>query len=493
MSDDDEIFALLGQSVESAEQTRWSRSALTPGQDGWLKQTDPVAIWRGGNQLGSPGDSRLTSSCSPRKHPYDQTHKPPVRIVVASESWAQMDPLARKLWELLPKDDIDPKLYYSPGQGIKGYKEAVIPFVSGPGAGSLITLCTYKQGATRLAGGTYHRGYCDEPPPEAFFGELRPRLNVLDGHLRMTFTPTPESPPLEYLREKVELWKKHQPGGIVEHHTILSEAVCWPKGALLPFMTQSKVDRFIADCIPAERLMRAEGAWDPIVKGRWLDNYSDDRCARDFVIGGTRSIDVPPGAKLLVGMDHGAAAGKQASALIAVTQEQGLTPRIWVIDAEQADDMTTPEEDARRLLAMLNRHGLTYDHVDEWVGDRSAQGSHRSPIKKSNADVRRYLAAALGRNAGDLKYIHTPKKSGGSVWRGARIMNAALGRDTAQGHAHLLVHTRAKLAIDSFKGFKGDPKDPCKDVFDAVRYPIERAVDARTGWLSTTGQIARYT
>ena len=152
--------------------------------------------------------------------------------------------------------------------------------------------------------------------------------------------------------------------------------------------------------------------------------------------------------------------------------------------------MTTPEEDARRILAMLARHGLRYEDVDEWVGDRAAQGSHRSPIKKSNAELARYLGAALGRDRRELRWIYTPKKSGGSVWRGARIMNAALGRDTPHGHSHFLVHTRARLVQDSFKGFRGKPRDPLKAIFDATRYPIERAVDRR-GWMAG-GVVASY-
>jgi phage terminase large subunit-like protein len=487
MTDGLDILDILDESIDHGAASPLDHVRLTQPQTAWLNVDAPVALWRAGNQLGKSWAQAVDIVAFCRGTHPQQTHRPPVRIVVASESWAQMVPLATKLWELLPKDEIDPKLYYAPGQGIKGYKEPVVPFVAGPGAGSEIILCTYSQGAVRLAGGTFHRGYCDEPPPEHFFGELRPRLNVLNGHLRMTFTPTPESPPLDYLREKVEKWRKGEPGGIYEHHTVLEPEACHPVGALIPFMTEAKIGRFAADCLPAERAMRMEGAWEPLTTERWLTSYTDEMCARSFTVGQRYGIGPKKGAKLAIGIDHGAAAGKQAACLIAVDQGAGLAPKVWVIDELLAEATTTPERDARQILDMLERHGLTYDDIDEWVGDRPL-GSHRSAVQKGNADLKRYLAAALNRPPMTLKWIHIPKKFSGSVWYGARIMNAAMGRtvtDDDGERSHFLVHPRCAKIRDSFKAFRGDKRDPHKDIFDACRYAVERLVSA-DGWMQFT-------
>jgi phage terminase large subunit-like protein len=482
-----ELFAVLAsesaEAVRSDPVTDW---APTVAQDAWLKVRHPIAIWRGGNQLGKSWGLALDIVLfATGRHPHDQTHRGPLQIVVASESWAQMDPLARKLWELLPKDQIDPKCYYAPGQGIKGYKEPVVPFVSGPSKGTTITLLTYAQGSARLAGGTYHRAYCDEPPPEQFWGELIPRMNRYSGHIRVTFTPTPESPPLQYLRDRVESYQAGKPGGIYELHTPLTEAICIPSGRLapIPFMTEAKIERFAANCLEVERGMRLNGDWEPLSTGRWLTMYGP--ACEEWT-------DPPPGATLAVGIDHGIAAGKQTAVLIAVAQRGTLAPRVWVWAEVTSTGRTTPEQDARAILDMLTSRGLSYDDVDKWFGDRSAESNVRK-IKKSNAILRDYLAAELKRTGEDprMKWIETPDKSKVSVHNGFRMMNAIMGRTepivkpdgTPGQRSHWLVHSSCTRSREAYKGHEGERTDPLKDILDAQRYPVEKLVKTSNEWM----------
>lgn len=63
-------------------------------------------------------------------HPFRKvTHRPPVNAVVLSESWEQMGRAGgfmEKLWHLLPKHEIDPKIRFDPGRGISRLPAAVV-------------------------------------------------------------------------------------------------------------------------------------------------------------------------------------------------------------------------------------------------------------------------------------------------------------------------------------------------------------------------------
>lgn len=461
-------LAQLGhESVRRGARNPLDYVRLTTPQAQWLRVDQQLAIWRAGNQIGKSYAQAYDIALSATgRHPR-QTHRPPVRILVVSYSLEQMDPLLEKLWALMPKDEIDPKVSYAPGSGLRGYKQPHIKIVSGPGAGSVIHFATYKQGSKRIAGGTYHRIYLDEPPPETVYGEIRPRLNRHAGHLRISLTPTPDAPPMDYLRKKVEA------GEIYEHHTKLSIAAVTPRGSRLyerPWMSQAQIAAFERDCLEVERLMRMEGAWEPITTDRWLTHYSD-RCVM--------IEPLTPGAKVGVGIDHGTAAGKQRAVLVVVLQLDELAPIVWIVDEVCSDGMTTPDQDAAAILAMLARNDLTYDDVDTWVGDRQVGASHYD-ARKSNADIRRHLARQLRRPVERCAWIETPTKWSGSVAYGMRLMNSIMGR-TTDGRPNWRVHPRCVESIKAYKTFRGDRRDPGKDVLDAQRYAVEKMVRAG-GW-----------
>ena len=470
------------QAVRSARENPLEYLRHTVPQRGWLMHPKGRACWVDGNRLGkSWAQAADIALFATGRHPL-QTHPPPVEVCVASESWAQFVPLQKRLWDILPKDEIDPKLYWAPGQGIKGYKEPVIPIVAGRGKGSVITLMTYKQGALRLAGFNFHRAYTDEPPPESFIGELLPRLAQRSGFLRMTFTPTPESPPMDWLRDKIEAAEAGKPGGIHRYNCGLKPENVEVHGGIvpLPYMTPEQVQAFIDDCLPLEREMRVNGAWEPLSADRMLTNYN----------AACEKWSEPQG-QLWVGLDHGAAAGKQAVALLVIDNPRNLAPRIWVLDCHVAEGRTTPEDDARTILEMLARNGCKYDDVDGWVGDRSV-GRARWDVDKSNKELREFLAHELRRPVRQTKFIETPKKWSGSVLYGFRLINAVMARRDSDGGSNFRIHPRCRELVDAIKTFNGDSRHPGKDVLDAVRYPIEAAVRrAGSSWMAG-GVVAAY-
>lgn len=457
----------------------------TDPQRQWLQVTAPIALMRGGNQLGKSVVQAADAAMFARNvHPYDQTHTGPVDILVGSQSWKQFDPFLKKLWESIPDHEKDPKCRYVSGQGIKGYKEPCLKLVDGPGAGSVFYFFTYDAGPKRLAGFTGHRGYLDEPPPEEFWGEFLPRMNVHGGHVRVSFTPTPKAPPQLHFRKMVQVWEDAgRPsggcvGGCFEHHVVLTPEACIPRGGMyeIPFVTEEDIEQFRMALLPHERMMRINGAWEPVLKGRWLDFFDEEASVHGFRF--LVAPGPPRGALLMVGVDHGAGPGKQAAALLAVDVRDQMFPRVWLLGTTVAKGYTTPEQDARAIFdELLTPWGLKYGDIDEWVGDRSTNPNQYS-IKKGNAQLKTHLARIAGIPARKAKWINTPRKFASSVEQGFRNVNAIMARrdDRFKEVSHFVVHPKCKAFIEACHQWRGSKNDPHKDILDAVRYAVERAM-----------------
>jgi len=419
------------------------RVARTANQIGktWVSTADLVMELRGSN-------------------PYRaRRYRGPVYAGFIGESIQQMSqaggPL-EKLWNMIPPGEVDPRIRFEAGRGICGVKDPVIPFVYGPAAGSVIQIRTYQQRPQSQAGATWHYAYCDEPMPERIYSEVVARLVAHSGNMTCTFTPTPSMPDQAWLRELVTAGVFH------EHHATMTERNAWPSGYLRPFLSTSEIEQYAASLPEIERAMRIEASWDPIVTDRWLTGFGPSN-VQPFNLH-----DIPPGALLAVGIDHGLKAGKQAAVLVAALK--GEHGRAWVIDEATSDGHTTPEQDARSIIDMLERHGLKYEHVDEWVGDRAAKEG-RIIKQKSNGALRRYLAAVAGLPYERTRWIVTPHKYAGSVAAGLRLINVLSSR------RDLVVHPRCERFIKACEVFRGAKDDPVKDILDAGRYAIERVVD----------------
>lgn len=438
---------------------------LTKPQRLFVSDPSPQVLWRDGNQIGK--SFALAYDIIHRcrgTHPYVKVRKPPINVLVISVSHEQMVPLHEKLWDLAPKSEIDPDAYFTPGRGISG-KPPRLVFYNGPGAGSVIHFATYKQGSTRIAGGTYDLVICDEPPVESLYGEVKPRLLRKRGMLKIAMTPTPDMPDQTWLREIVEA------DGIVEHNYGLTEEACWPEGGLTPWLRQDEIDEYSAGLLEIEREMRMRGAWEPVISGRWLTGFGDDNVS---------TKRPPAGALLGVGIDHGMVQrGKQAMVLAAFVGVNTDRPTAYYLDEYVASGFTTPEQDAAAILTMLRRNGLTYDDIDEWIGDRPMR-SMRFETKKSNSTLRAELALKLNRPRERTRFIRIPKKFDGSVIYGFRLMNTLCERRDADDVPHAFYHPRCEQLIEAARRFAGDSRDPHKDVLDAARYITEYFIKPRS-------------
>lgn len=376
-------------------------------------------------------------------------------MVCISVSYEQMIPLMKKIWDLAPKNEIDPRNGFEPGRGIIG-KPPRIVYTSGPGKGSVISFATYSAGARRIAGNTLDYLGCDEPPDEEIYGEALPRVMRQRGLIRVTMTPTPDMPDQTWLLERVKA------GLTREVNFGTEEKYCWPAGYPQPWIRQSEIDVYARSLLPHEREMRLKGAWYALTTGRWLEHFDTKNI-------GTFSLSDLAGWYLGIGMDHGTPGGKQTAVLIAAKDRATDRPKVRVMDERVNEGLTKPEDDAASVLDMIVSNGLRYDDVDFFVGDVPTESKLHS-IRKSNLEIRREIAKQLGRRVENTKDIPTPRKFSDSLRHGIRLM------DTLCDRGDLIVHERCKAFQEACWNFKGDPKDPVKDVLDGGRYPIERAI-----------------
>lgn len=452
-------LGLVQASGRRHRRNRFDYIRLTPAQREFYLCTRREALWRDGNQVGkSLALAYFVIALCLGRHPTIK-RRAPVKVMVISVSREQMIPLMAKLWELAPTDEI---AYgeWETGRGLVG-KPPRLVFRNG----SEIVFATYNQGAKRVSGDTVDLVVMDEPPPEGMYGEVKPRVFRHRGLIRTVFTPTPDMPDVSWMRDRVAA-ERGRPHGLLEFNWGLSEGMLLPEGYPAPWITQEEIDEYADGLLEAERLMRVNGAWDPLVRGRYLEDFDRGRHVQHIDM---RSL---AGWWLTVGLDHGTVDGKQTAMLVATKGRASDRPQVAYLRETVSEGVTSPELDAEAVLDMLDSAGLGYDDVDEWVGDVPAR-SDRYDVWKSNRELRKELARQLRRPVKRVKFIHEPNKWGGSLTYTCRLMNTLFKRDAA------LVDMSCESFIQACETFKGDRRDPLKDVLDGGRYAVQRACTGR--------------
>lgn len=497
---DDDLSGLVegfSRLEEAVEADPMAAVELTLAQLAWVWMAGPRLLWRGANQIGKSFGLAYKLLCYIlRRGPYANRKIGPVRALVLSTSKEQMIPLMEKLWGMLPKGEvcrsarkkngrsvIEP-LEFIDGFGFAG-KVPRIYFHSGPGVGSLVQFATYKQGAGRIAGGTFDIVLLDEPPPEKVWGEVMPRVMSKGGDVWVGFTPTPDSPDLKYMRKLVKIEGEKQGQGVKELHTPLTvEAMTLPATNYRPLRylkTQAQIDAYAASIIPAEADMRVRGGWDIVVTERWFMGWGPS-CLMPA------NEAPPPEAILCISGDHGTKPGRQAFAFLAIAEPQSLCPRVWLLNCYQPTTANDSEQDAEGILTMLaetgKRYGIHigYDHIQHWIADR-ATAYNEQGVRKSNSRLKRYLAQKLRRDEAALKEIHTPIKYDRSVSDGQTMLNNIMGARQPDGRSNFRAWEGAEAFINSVQTYQGGKNEPAKDMMDAVRYGVEHVcrTQGRTG------------
>jgi phage terminase large subunit-like protein len=419
----------------------------TPPQLRFLQSTSQIKLFRAGNQAGKTWAG--VADCIWRclgAHPHTLVKSAPIEAWVVVVSWEQSLSIQGKIWQLLPKDQIEGDCEYTPGKGFRG-KVPIVRFKNG----SILRIRTVNQGALALAGATIDYVLIDEPPPEAIWSELAARVLRQRGRIAITLTPI--GLPLGWLRALVES------GEVEDIHTPLTVEATTPIGGR-PLLRADDIAKLEAQVLPMERAQRIHGEWEAgFTEGRVFVQFDHTTMVRD---------EAPTGeAQIAIGIDHGKESGAQTAVMVAVTRSRDNEPRITVLDVVSSNGMTTPEDDAAQILSMIKRAGLRWEQIDRWVGDRAAV-SRRGGALKSNALLVQAFEKSLKIPIGTWPArIHTAYKPAGSVFHGYRVLQAAMLR------GDFVIHPRCKRLIDDLGKFDGRAASEHKHTIDGLRYALE--------------------
>jgi len=418
----------------------------TPPQLAFLQSTAPVAMLRASNQLGKTwaGLADVIYRAIGR-HPYQVVPPPPQEIWIVGFSWEQLLAVQAKFWSLVPKNELQSDSVFTPGKGFTG-RVPVVRFRNG----SVVRFKTVNQGALGLASATLSHVLIDEPPPEELWGELVARVLRQRGRIRITMTPIGRD--VSWIRELVKA------GEITDLHYGMSCANVTPLGGR-PLLSQSEIDNLSNKYLPQERAQRLHGDWDSgFIEGRVFQGFNPEVHVSSAAPVGELQVGI--------GIDHGTDGGTQVATLVAVAPRGGVegNPRFHVLDQCISDGLTTPEQDARDILAMLNRNGLQLESVDRWVGDRR-HGGKRWGGQKSNNLLMQGFERVSRVPIGHLGFtIRTAWKPAGSVFTGVRILHSAMLRT-----GDFTIHPRCTQLIADLSSWTGQD-DEHKHGIDSLRY-----------------------
>lgn len=452
------VLAAETSEAVAGQAYHWAR--FTVPQSKFLAAVEAAALWRDANGLGKSIALAIAAhdACRGVGRFAPIIKRPPVKVIVCGVSWEQMVPLMEKIWEYAPKDEIDTRTNFEPGRGITG-KPPRIVYTSGPGKGSVISFATYKQGSQRIAGAQVALVILDEPPPELFLGEALPRILRAGGRLRIGFTPTLESPPLDYLWKLIDENKT-----VTEYNFTLKEENLWLIGAPRPMKTQAELEVYEKGILGPEREMRTGRSRYPLVGDRWISSF-EDRHIAEIIPAWPQ-----PNLEWGIGIDYGTAPGKTVAVLMACFQPFGDPARVYYVDCYRViEGQTSIDDDAAGILDMLRRNQLRYEDVHHWIGDRKVEARVQG-VEKSNQDLRGAMAHIMHKSWGQMRHIPTPRKFEGSPHRAGEIINTLFANDSAWVRPH------CKPLIDAFRLFNGSPRHETKDAFDACAYITSRMV-----------------
>lgn len=378
---------------------------------------------------------------------------------VICDSWSQAVTIMAKIRALLPEDDVEPDTlqWWNPATGFRG-KNPIVRFRNG----AIMRIKTANQDPKSLASGTIDVALFDEPPPnERVFTEVQQRLQQKGGVLLLSYTPV--NAPVEYLKEYVA------EGKIEDHWSPLTPEALIPVGRTRPLRGPDgrvRDAQWIAELrhqVPAVQApVVIDGEWEFRSVGAYFEGVWDPRMVH------TRM----PAEEvlLLIGADHGDRPGKQIILLVAVLETpDGLF--IYVVD-EYVDEtgVAGPPDDARGLLAMLERHGQTWKDLRYAHGDRVHMPGKGQ--QKSNKDLAVQISKLLKIPFGDLKPPFETVKRGagrgaGSLSAGSRWLHYAM----VQGR--FAVHPRCVRLIEAIPKYDPLKDDDSKDPIDALRYALD--------------------
>jgi len=443
--------------------------AWLPLQRAFLDDPSRRKLIRAGNQF----FGKTAALCEEMRRRGEGDHPDPRmtyprRMICISPSDPQSVNIQKKLWEALDKRLIDPRTQFDPVVGFRGRRPAVRWR-----NGSILLFKSGEAGAISFAGETVDDVFIDEPTTLRIYQEADSRVAMRGGYLILGMTPINARESLEWLRELVEA------GVVSEHHARLEPSQMIPVGHDEPRQTADGT-RIDADYIEARRKavmgldapIILDGEWEVPPEGQSFPAF-DWRANGDHV---TSAWDPSLDVQLYVGIDHGEREYKQCAILVAV-HGAGAYPQIQILDEYVGDGLTTHDQDARGIIAMLDRWGVRWNDLAGVTGDRDHDVSRKSVhsvARKSNNDIQREVSRELRIPFDKVRPpIRTAKRGHNTTGRlrfGYRWLHEQMLRP-----GHFKVQARCTHAIKSLREHAWKD-DGTKDIIDALRYALEPVI-----------------
>ena len=423
------------------------------------------------------------------EHPYRTNKTTPGEYWVICASWSQSIAIQGKLHALIAPMRLHAETAFDDMHGFRA-KNPAVRVLHKNGGYSIIRFRTTQQGTLDLAGATIDGALFDEvPSSEAIYSEVCKRTQARGGWVAIAMTPI--GAPVDWVRREAE------DGRLEDIWAPLSEEGLIPEGATEPRWLPSG-EQCTADWIasveaatpPHEVPVRVHGAWEIRIATRYFATFRSTG-PNPHVHDNTPDGDV----RLYLGIDHGDRPGKQIALLCALWGNVGGTPSVYVLD-EYSDDVGTanPADDARGILAMLQRNDFAWSDLEGAYGDRIHMPGMGG--QKSNKDLFAQVARELGKTSGQVYPIIKTVKRGtgrgpGSVEVGLRWIFHAI---TAN---RLHIHPRCKRLIDALDKFVGpvaanhDEREGHKDPVDALRYALDPFIFAKMQTAGTSTVVVR--
>ena len=345
-----------------------------------------------------------------------------------------------KLREIEPPGVLHPSVTYDSSRGYTHRSVKMLRLSNG----ALIVGKSGTQEVMALTGATIDYLIIDELPKQAHFAEALTRVAVNNGPVVMSFTPIGR--PCDWLRHHVE--GNPDTGKPPVEEWDIQRITLSPENC--PHRSIESIDRQIAGYGPWEYAQRVEGAWEGVSVDRWIA-FSEDNTFTD-----------PPEKVEAIGLgwDHGERPGNSVCYLVAWDGA-----RRWVLDEYVSQERNTPAIEAREIVEMLKRWGISPKMIDKAVGDSNSAGRLGLGLR-----VNELLERAFAHMVGSARppfEIGVPYKGRGSVCTRARMLSAACIDGRFMVHAE-----RCPNLVKSLRHWRGENSD-LKHSYDAVSYISE--------------------
>lgn len=413
---------------------------MSPGQEQFHRDPAARRVLQAANQIGKTRAGSVEAW-------WHLTGRHPFREVEPSDGWIIIPDLndwpkiSKKLREVEPPNTLDPACKYDSAKGYT-YRGARGLKVR---TGALALPKSGTQQQTALAGETLGWLWFDEPPRESHWGEALTRVAVSGGSVWLTFTPIGK--PLTWL--KVYLHGDAETGEAGHPDWSITLVKLTPEN--VPHRTPENIAAQIAEYSPWEYAQRVEAAWSGVTKDRYLHGFSEG-CVID--------VDpLPAMTKIGLGIDHGEKIGKEYAVLVGT---DGY--RTYLLDEYNAPASSTPAMDAKAILDMLTRWGLSPFQVSVCRGDTNSAGKLGSGLSVNSILETEF--ARLTKMAVPPFRVAIPNKGKGSVDAGLRMMN------TAFLSGRLIALPGCARFIHSAQHWRGKGDSDLKDALDGARYVL---------------------